>query len=304
MKRTSGATRLLMITLSFSSVALFAGAMIDYHRHSDLFMDQFKLEVEEVSPMPRAQRIVASSVDYSGPRVLYIPLNEENSLYINQKWEITRINDKDGNDVFNKFENERDARVSMNLDFELIGTGTVRIDNDDLQVYKISLLTEYDTIALFKKMRDNGEDKYEVVEARRIVAAPTQSNVLSDTVAQTSSSQGPILPAGLRLERDISLTLERALHPKRSQVMLMGSSVSGSVSIVDGVLQNFFVSLTYDNGTMEEFSIDSAEINDGGQFEATIDQKDDETAHGIITNNGGEGMYRIRFATGHFRERC
>jgi hypothetical protein len=295
MRRANGGAKMLMIMLSMTSVVLFAGAMIDYHKHSDAFMDQFKLEIQEVSPIPRAQRIVASSSDNSAPRVQYVPVNEQNSLYINQKWEITRINDKDGNDIFNKFENENDAKVQMNLDFELIGTSTVRIDNDDLQIYKISLITPYDTIALFKRMRDAGEDKYEVVEAKRIKPEPV---VFQEQVAEEPSEQGPILPAGLRLERDVNLTLERALHPKKSEVMMMGNSISGAVSIVDGVLQNFYVSLTYDNGRTEEFSIDSAEINDGGQFEATIDQRDDQTVHGIITNNGGEGMYRIRFATG------
>lgn len=295
MKRANGGSKLLMILLSFSSVALLAGAVIDYHKHSDVFMDQYKLDIQEVSVTPRAQRIVASSVDNNLPRVLYVPVNEQNSSYINQKWEITRINDMNGIDLYNKFENERDAQVQMNLDFELIGTGTVRIDNDDLQIYKISLLTPYDTIALFKRMGGPDEDKYELVEARRI---KVEAVVVQDQVTETSSGQGPILPAGLKLERDVNLTLERALHPKKSEVMMMGSSVSGGVSIVDGVLQNFFVSLTYDNGKTEEFSIDSAEINDGGQFEATIDQNDDQTVHGIITNNGGEGMYRIRFATG------
>lgn len=283
-----------MALLGMSSLAVFAGGLVDWQIHSDQFMSEYQLEfVEVVDAKQRTQRFVASQ-DQDSPRVLYLPVNEQNSALIDGRWEITRINDQSGVDLYNKYENRRDQETMVALDFRLIGTGKVILDEDPDQVYRVSLLSEYNTILLFKEMNQG----YEIVEAKKIIELPSTSLDPSLTAGLPSGDEADVvLPEGLRMDRDVYLNLERALHPSQSEHMLVGHAVSGSVSLVDGTIQNLSVSLTYENGKRTEMAIDYAMISDGGQFEAYLDAAEQESVHGIITNNG-EGVFRIRFATG------
>jgi hypothetical protein len=292
MKRSYAGNKLVMGFLGLFTIGAFAGVVIDRQRHSDAFMDNYRLEIEEIGNARRTQRFVASSDQQQLPRMQYFPVNSENRELINGDWIITRINDQFGEDIYNVFERAEDREREVIVSLDLIATSTVMIEDEEEQIFQISLLTEYNTIALFKRM-PNG---YELLEARKAVSAPA-AVVNTSTATQDRGSDGPVLPAGLRIESDLNLVLERALHPSKSQHMLTGNAVSGEVSLVDGRIQDLRVSLRYENGGRDEVSIEFAEIGDGGQFEAFLDDAAQEAVFGIITNNG-EDVYRIRFATG------
>ena len=67
-------------------------------------------------------------------------------------WEITRI--VDANDVikFDKKNHHEDANKTIRVPFKLIGTSKVMVNNDPKLVYDISLLSDFGTIAIFKKI--------------------------------------------------------------------------------------------------------------------------------------------------------
>lgn len=293
MKRSYSGNKLIMGLLGLMTIGAFAGVAIDRQRHSDAFMDQYRLQIEDVSPNHRTQRFVASAIDSEFPKMHYLPVNSENLERINGEWRITRINDQYGDDIYNIFESDEDRSREFIANFELISTSTVLINEDHEQVFQVSVLTDYNTIALFKRM----EDGYELVEAKKVIeeVVPAPSRV--DSISSQSASQRPVLPAGLRVDHDVHLVLERALHPTRSSYMLTGHAVSGELSLIDGTINDMRVSLSYENGQRDDFHVDFAEINDGGQFEVFLEDAAIDVIHGIITNNG-EGVYRVRFATG------
>ena len=286
MKRAVTEKKWVMGLLGLVSMVVFAGAAIDMRMHSEAFMQEQTLEFKDVKVTPRTQRFVASDDRSQLPAVQYLPVNQLNNRLINGQWEITRIIGSDGFDLFNKNERPEDQNKEIVVDFELIGTSLIEIDEDSAQRFRVSLLTEFGTILLFKSLGEG----YEILEAKKIKI----ESVVASVEQEMNETNKPILPAGLLLEKELDLTLERALHPSKSPDMLAGDSVRGSMSIVEGTIQNLMVTLNYGNGQREEFEVGFAEINDGGQFEALIE---DDVVHGIITNNG-EGIYRVRFATG------
>lgn len=277
--------KLVASLLGLGSVMVFAGVVSDMRLHSDSFMDSLKIETATVTGRVSTERFVASSNEIDLPAVQYLPFNDINQEMINGKWEIRRIVDANSEVIFDRIGHYEDRNKSIVVNFDLVGTSTVMIDEDSAQVYKVSLLTEFGTIALFKSMAEG----YEILEAKKIIEKPqVQELVKTQSVDQEKAI------TGLRLDGDKDLVLERALHPSKTSQLLSGDSVRGNVSLIDGNIENLSIALSYEQGQSEEYEIAFAEINDGGMFEAMIH---DETVHGIITNNG-EGVFRIRFATG------
>lgn len=285
MKVKNMSHKLVASLLGLGSVMVFAGVVSDMRLHSDNFMDSLKIESATETGRINTTRFVASSNERELPAVQYLPYNNMNQDLINGKWEIRRIVDANSEVIFDRIGHYEDRDKSIKVDFDLVGTSTVMIDQDSSQVYKISLLTEFGTIALFKVMGDG----YEILEAKKIV-----EKVEVEQVQEVEKVEEAAKITGLRLDGNKDLVLERALHPSRTSQLLSGESVRGNVSLIDGNIENLSIALYYEKGQREEYEIAFAEINDGGMFEAMIH---DETVHGIITNNG-EGVFRIRFATG------
>lgn len=198
----------------------------------------------------------------------YFPINETNNSFINSEWEITRIVGSDEKVKFDKLNNPEDEKKEMKVNFKLIGNGVVQINNDSQQTYEISLVSNFDTIALFKKI-GNG---YEILEAKRL-----QSSTLA-----------------INENEETELILERALNQNKSNKVLEGDAVSGHATIANKKIKSLNVELNNTNGELQSIDLSLVDIEDGGAFKT---QSSGEEVSGVIFNNGKDG-YRISFVTG------
>jgi hypothetical protein len=256
----------LLGILGLSSVVLASTYRdIKSHQYVEMKIDD---EKEEVVPL---ERNVASEEAPSRVALLNLPLTEANFKKINGEWEISRIVDNTEKVVFDKFQNQEDVNKSMKIKLDLIGTGIVRIDGKNEDQYRVSILTDFGTIAIFKKI-GNG---YEIIEAKKVVVKSDLNNLATNN-------------------DETDLVLERAVNQSKGGKLLQGSDVSGSLTLKPNMITNFSVSLHNQNGEDQSLEIDSADLLDGGTFKTELNG---EEVSGILMNNGKEG-YRISFVTG------
>lgn len=200
--------------------------------------------------------------------LMYVPANAENIAKINKKWEIMRIVGSDSIVTFDKVSNPEDAKKSMIVDLKLVGTSLVQIDKD-ADAYKISLLSDFGTIALFKKI-GNG---FEIIEAKVVVEKSEETLAVSD---------------------EVELVLERALNQAKSPKILTGSDVFGEMVLTKNSINGLTVELKNTNGETQNIDIPNVDLMDGGSFKADVDG---EEVSGVVFNNGKDG-YRLSFVTG------
>lgn len=255
----------IMAILGVSSVVI-ASTYRDMKSHSVAELKVDNEREEEVA----LERSVASEEAPSKVAQMYLPLNEENIKKINGGWEITRIVGADEKVAFDKFQNQEDSKKDIKVKMELLGNGIVRLDKDNEQVYRVSILTNFGTIAIFKKM----ENGYEIIEARKIEK--------KQTTIEASTSE------------ETELVLERALNQSKGSKILTGADAVGSVILKGNNISNLTVTLHNQNGENQSIEIDSADLMDGGAFKAEVDG---EEVSGVLFNNGKDG-YRVSFVTG------
>lgn len=293
MKKAISTFKTYFLTSAIAGVVL-AGTYADLQLRSTSFMFEEKIDIVSFKP-EEADRFVASRVhSFNQPAVKYIGVNEKNKKKINGRWEVTRVLDTKGDPIYDSYSNTEDKKSIIIVDMELISTSTVALDKDPNQVFKISILTNKNTIAMFKVI--NGG--YEILEAKKIIPKPKfkglakakRPELVSPKVSKAVKKENK---KGIRI-KDVDLLLESALNPLQSRNVLNIKQVSGNLSIFDGSIQDFSASLNI--GSAKEVNLDFsfAEIKDGGQFEAEISG---ELATGILTNNG-ENSFKVRFATG------
>lgn len=221
--------------------------------------------LEELVP---AERSLASDVGVA-QRIAVMRVEMSQAYKINGNWEITRIVGSDEVVTFDKLNNPEDSKKTIKVPMRLVGTSKVMINNDQELVYNISLLSDFGTIAIFKKM-GNG---FEIIEARMIVEKKQEVVVQSD---------------------EVELVLERALNQAKSSKILTGSEVQGEMVLTKKSIEGLNVSLTNTNGEVQSIEISSAQLMDGGSFKADVDG---EEVSGVVFNNGKDG-YRLSFVTG------
>lgn len=252
----------IIAIMSVSSIVL-AGTIKDLRSHSVK-----KAEIEAVEELAPVERSVASEA-VSKVAQYYLPVNAENEQKINTVWEITRIVGADEKITYDKLANAEDAKKSIKVEFKLVGTSLVQVNKDSQLVYNVSLLSEFGTIALYKKI-GNG---FEILEAKRVVQASNNNLVVSD---------------------EVELVLERALNQAKSNKVLTGNDVSGQVALSSKEIKGLEVELRNENGETQNIQIDHADLMDGGSFKAEVNG---EEVSGVVFNNGKDG-YRISFVTG------
>jgi len=253
----------IIAILSVSSIVI-AGTINDMKTHSKKLS---VAQVEEDSIL--AERSVAS-LEISKVAQMNLPMNAENIKKINSNWEIARIVDADKTVAFDKFQNPEDAKKSIKIKMELVGNGIVRLNNDNEQVYRVSILSDFGTIAIFKKL-GNG---FEILEAKKVQPVQEQK--------------------ALVINQEVDLVLERALNQTKSNKVLVGDKVSGRVTLTNNILNSLSIELRNDNGETQSIEIDTADLMDGGTFKAEVNG---EEVSGVIFNNGKDG-YRMSFVTG------
>lgn len=213
------------------------------------------------------ERSLASDVAPS-MRIAVMRVEMSEAFKVNGKWEITRIVGSDEVVTYDKLNNPEDSKKNIVVPLKLVGTSSVMVNNDKDLVYKISLLSDFGTIAIFKKM-GNG---FEIIEARMI----------REKKAEVAISE------------EVELVLERALNQSKSNKILSGSDISGEMTLTKKSIEGLSVSLTNTNGEVQSIDIASAQLLDGGSFKADVDG---EEVSGVVFNNGKDG-YRLSFVTG------
>jgi hypothetical protein len=253
----------IIVILSVGSIVL-AGTIKDIHSHS---VKPFNNEPIEKDLVPAERSVASEAVRVAQ---MYLPLNSENSKKINTMWEVTRIVGADEKISYDKLSNPEDFKKSIKVKMELVETSKIRVNGDDQLVYQVSLLSDFGTIALYKKI-GNG---FEILEAKRIVE---NNNAKALVVSE-----------------DVELVLERALNQAKSNKVLVGNDVAGEVSLSAKSLKGLSVELRNPNGETQNIEIDHADLMDGGSFKAEVNG---EEVAGVVFNNGKDG-YRISFVTG------
>lgn len=248
--------------LSLGSIVL-AGTIKDINSRTVTNVET--VQVEDMA----IERNVASEA-LQNVALMYIPANADNAAKINKNWEIVRIIGSDSVVKFDKISNPEDAKKSVKVKMKLVGTSLVQIDGDNDQVYRVSMLTEFGTIALFKKM-GNG---FEILEAK-VVAEKKEEETLA-------------------VSEEVELVLERALNQAKSPKILTGSDATGEMVLTKNSISGLTVNLTNANGEEQSVDIASADLMDGGSFKADVDG---EEVSGVVFNNGKDG-YRLSFVTG------
>ncbi len=213
------------------------------------------------------ERSLASDVAPS-MRIAVMRVEMSEAFKVNGKWEITRIVGSDEVVTYDKLNNPEDSKKNIVVPLKLVGTSSVMVNNDKDLVYKISLLSDFGTIAIFKKM-GNG---FEIIEARMIREKKVE----------------------VAISEEVELVLERALNQSKSNKILSGSDISGEMTLTKKSIEGLSVSLTNTNGEVQSIDIASAQLLDGGSFKADVDG---EEVSGVIFNNGKDG-YRLSFVTG------
>lgn len=249
----------IIAILSLGSVVL-AGTIKDINSRTV----SRKQALEELAPVERS---LASDVTPS-MRIAIMKVEMSQAFKVNGNWEITRIVGSDEVVTYDKFNNPEDSKKVIKVPMKLVGTSRVMVNNDQDLVYNISLLSDFGTIAIFKKM-GNG---FEIIEAR-MIKEKKEEVVISD---------------------EVELVLERALNQSKSSKILTGADATGEMVLTKKSIEGLSVSLTNTSGEVQNIEIASAQLMDGGSFKADVDG---EEVSGVIFNNGKDG-YRLSFVTG------
>ena len=255
--------KVFIIAMSLASV-LLAGTIKDINSRS---VNLVSVEFEESSSIERS---LASKDQDDRPRIANMKVEMNEAFKINGEWEITRIVGSDKMVTFDKINNYEDANKTIKVPMKLIQTSKVMVNNDPGLVYRISLLSDFGTIAIYKTI--NGGQ--EILEARRVKKAAKPYKGL--------------------VSGEIELVLERALNQAKSNKILTGSEIFGEMTLTKKSIEGLSVSLTNTNGEVQNIEISSAQLMDGGSFRADVG---DEEVSGVVFNNGKDG-YRLSFVTG------
>ncbi len=274
-----GTTKSFIALLSLGSMVVLAGTINDMRTNSDSFMQDDEITVVKRFDDSLIRNV--ASAERELPAAQYLPVNKENESKLNGKWEIKVIQNDDEAEVYSAANSE----MKIIVDFEMVGTSLIRIDNDNEMVFDISFLHESgSTVALFRSFGKG----FEIIEAKKVnekEVVATASEVIEEKIEKKS---------GIVVNETFDLVLERALHPTKDSNILKGDLITGAVTLRQGSLENFSATIGIGRKYETDIDISFADINDGGQFEADIDG---EMITGLITNNG-EGAFRVRFVTG------
>jgi len=306
MQWLKSSTKLMMTMVLLGSVVVVGGTLRDYHFNSSEFMFDNEIKVTRRLDDQPSKRIVASA-ERELPAAQYLPFNDSNKYKVDGKWEIIKIHNTSKEILFD-ISRDEDKDMKLIVELQMIGTSFVRVDGDKGLEFDISLLHESgQTIALFRSI----DGTYEIIEARKHVVktvakveAPKtaeqqlmEESGFEDNRAQLAPQQMISQKQGIQIAQDFDLILERALDPNSSKEVQRGeASLSGSVSLLGGNIENLSVVLFRGTEKEKSLEIGFAQVNDGGQFNF---EENGETVSGILTNNGREG-FRIRIATGSF----
>lgn len=294
MKATNLYKKIIATSVAMGSFLVFGSIYQSYQLADSSFMNDD--EVKFVKRLDETRdRYVASAESELAQKyqlaIQYLPKNALNSKIINGRWEITRIEDEKGEEVYNLEKEDKDILVN----FEMIGTSLVRINDDANYTFDISILNKTDkSIALFRSFGKG----YEIIEAKKV-----EENTADQFSPRTELAESNVVSrleekSSLRVEKTFDLVLERALVPASGvdKVQVGDDKVEGELNVSPEGIDSFTFTVANKNGEPVEYSVEEIKLdnNGAGTFTALVNGVE---STGIASNNGKDA-YRIRFATG------
>ncbi len=277
MSAAKAITKTITIGLTIVSFVAVAETYYDRKFYTANFMD--KVEEVRIDIEPSAEKRVVASKEKDLPLIHKVEM--KNDTLVNGAWMITRVSqffDDKEEVVFDKFNKFQDRDAEVVVDFRMLETSTVRINEDIQQTYKISLLTENGTIALFKEFGEG----YEVVEARRVKKEEVKEQTVEDKIQEEKKNKFDI--------RD-DLYLVSAVDPKREKNLVKGQKVEGYAYLKNGELIVEGIQLHIGTQNQTESLSTEMRVKAHGTF------NDQNGSQGIITITSKEEI-KVRFSTG------
>lgn len=268
-------------TLGVGLVSLVAVAETYYDKQ--FYTANFMDEVEEVRltlPTKPEKRIVASQ-EKNLPIVQEVTL--DNSSLIDGEWKITKVIDDRG-EVTYDIEADRSNQPVV-VDMKLISVGTVRIDEDIEQTFRVSYLTENGTIALFKEFGEG----YEIVQAVKYNRPKVQISKAPVFKAEPTQQEEQVVKTN-KYHIEEALVLVSAIDPKQKGA-IRGNFVQGRAYLNNGelILEGVAIHMSTQNQT-EQVSTE-IRLKGHGAF------NDDNGIAGVVTNVSKDEV-KVRFSTG------
>jgi hypothetical protein len=246
---------------------------------SDFMADVKEVKVETRVPVIEATEVVAVAKK-ALPRMQRVDLSQ--SDFVNGEWEVVRVLDADLKPVYDKSRRYEDKNSRVVVNLSLVDISTVKINDDNNQIFNISLMTKAGTIALFKPFGKG----YEILEARRVVKE------VKKVVAEQAQPKKHLSKIENRFKENQELTLVSALNPTKSGEVLKNNKISGTAYMMGDQIM-------FDNLSLH---VGSKLQTEALSFEAKLDGN---TGHinynneiqGIVSVVGNKEI-RVRFSTG------
>ncbi len=267
--------------LGILSFVAIAGTLSDIKFLSDKFMDDNIEIAREEAPV---KRHIASDLEINSDRI-HFPVNEENSLRINGFWVAKKY-------TYNYNEGEE---LNLKIKLELVGNGLVMIQNDEDQILDIIKLTDDNKMRLSAKL-DGGQETLDV----ELFRAEENIAVVEDVV----ESEEEIEAAQQNMD-NIDLVVVSAQNPTKHKAPKTGTDISGSILVVDGVIEE--LNVTVDNASI---NISGVEIKTAGIFNTEHDGQSVSGRYKKLSENnitikffsGPLAATNVEFATEDVRE--
>lgn len=282
MKASAIYKKFIITSVLSGSFLVFGGIYQGMSVTSNSFMEKKEISFEKRVD-ENSDRIVASS-DRDSVAVQYLPVAEYSQV-INGKWEVVRIEDHEGLEIYNEVKSNNKRIVDM----ELIGTGLVRLNENDDYTFDVSFLHENKkNISIFRAF----EDGFELIEARKIVEKVVVEQTSQEIVDEALVEEEVVATTQDRRE----FVIERAILPIMNNKMFRGHDIDGSVTVGPNGVQGLFFTVYADGQEINEV-VGDLKLKDGNSFEVELQG---QKSSGIFSRNGENG-YRLRFATGPYK---
>ncbi|MFG1487529.1 hypothetical protein [Halobacteriovorax sp. RZ-2] len=278
MKATAIYKKFIIASVLSGSFLVFGGIYQGISVTDNSFMQQkdisFEKRVDE-----SVDRIVASS-DREKISVQYLPVAEYAQI-IDGQWEIVRVENHEGNEIFN----ERNANSKRLVDMKLIGTGLVQLNESDEYTFDVSFLHENNkNISIFRAY----EDGFELIEARKVIEEKKEESL--EVNVDKALEEVAVINENDRKE----LVIERVVLPQLNNKLIRGEDkIEGSVTVGPNGVQGLYFNV-FDKDINEVLG--DIKLKDGNSFEVELQG---QLSHGVFARNGENG-YRLRFTTGPY----
>lgn len=289
MSKLSLKKSLMILVTGSLSLVMFIESVAEYNVYS---LDK-SIDTERRSSS--SSSIVERSIKPN--RIQYLPLNHQNILAIDGRWMITHMTHKNNEIIYDK---DRSQEKTLAIDVRLIRTSVVTIDDNDEMIFHISSLNNSREMVLFREK--NGY--FEFIKARKIMFQEKVKAKKMEEVVAAKKENILVQKSEKRRFKNGDFILGKAIGPLNFKNLRSAPHIfrgeeqaQGYLSLHNDNVKSLTILLQKKNDEpLFELDINSAQINNGGQF-TTYDSVNDQIISGIILKHAKK-EFKIKIATG------